>query len=368
VRLNGGETVRLKIRRALALALGVAVLVGGSLLLAACGSSSSSGSSSQPAGSGTSSTTGASSQSSSGGSGPPVRVIMIGGSPSDPFWSAVVRGGQDAAADRGVSFDFLGPDNYNNLGPDLARLEETALAKHPSIVVSGNFIPTAQSPGLKAIARAGIPLIEYNTGDATWRSDGAIRYVGTDEHAAGVAAGQAFVKAGDKNVVCFNSVPGNPGVEARCAGVKEAVTATGVKYTEFELPATQFGDPSSTTEAIKGALIKDPSIDGIATTAANVADYAFKAIGSAGRSGKVTLGTFDVNLANLQRIQQGQQLFAVDQEPYLQGYMAVSMAFLYIKWGLLPTTDWLKTGPLVITKDNVAPVIAGAKAGVRGAS
>ena len=357
----------LRVKPALFLVLALAC---GALALAACGGSATRTTSSgatQPTQVGPA----AGRAAAPGSSGGSVKMIMIGGSPSDPFWSAVLKGGRDAAAgikSRGASFDFLGPANYNNLGPDLARLEQTALARRPDIVLSGNFIPGAQSAGLKALAAAQIPLIEYNTGATTWKADGAIRYIGTDEKVAGVSAGQGFVKAGAKRVMCVNAVPGNPGVEARCAGVKQAVTAGGGTATELELPATEFGDPGAITQAIKGALIKDAAVDGVIATAANVTDYAWNALNQARRADKITLGTFDVSLSNLKRIADDKQLLAIDQQPYLQGYMAVSMAFLYVKWGLLPSDEWLKTGPLVITKQNVTPVLAGAKAGVRGAA
>ena len=45
--------------------------------------------------------------------------------------------------------------------------------------------------------------------------------------------------------------------------------------------------------------------------------------------------------------------------------MGVSLAFQYAKWGMkLPETSLL-TGPALITKDNVAAALGGAKEGVR---
>jgi simple sugar transport system substrate-binding protein len=301
----------------------------------------------------------------------PIKIIMIGGSLSDPFWAAQVKGAKEAAASfskYGVSFDFLGPANYNNLGPDLARLEQTALARHPTIVLSGNFIPGAQTPGLKAIVRAKIPLIEYNTGATTWKSDGAMMFVGADNSLAGVTGGKAFASAGAKTVLCVNTIPGQPALEQRCAGIKAGERASGGTATELELPSTTFSDPSSITQAIKGELIKDPKIDGVVTIATNVTDDAWAAIQQASETGKVKLGTFDISVSNLNRIVAGQQLFALDQQPYLIGYYAASVAFMYAKWGLLPTDTWFKTGPILITKKNAAQALAGSKSGVRGAA
>jgi simple sugar transport system substrate-binding protein len=69
--------------------------------------------------------------------------------------------------------------------------------------------------------------------------------------------------------------------------------------------------------------------------------------------------------ANLARVKSGKQGFCIDQQPYLQGYLATSMLFTYLKWGLsLPGRPTL-TGPAIVDKTNVDAVVAGAKAGVR---
>jgi simple sugar transport system substrate-binding protein len=67
----------------------------------------------------------------------------------------------------------------------------------------------------------------------------------------------------------------------------------------------------------------------------------------------------------LDRIKKGDQLFSIDQQPYLQGYLAVSMLYGYIQWGLTLPQKPILTGPAVISADNVDTAIAGAAAGVR---
>ena len=45
----------------------------------------------------------------------------------------------------------------------------------------------------------------------------------------------------------------------------------------------------------------------------------------AGAPGRVKLGGFDMNQTILDRIKSGAQLFAIDQQPYLQGFLASSL-------------------------------------------
>ena len=65
-------------------------------------------------------------------------------------------------------------------------------------------------------------------------------------------------------------------------------------------------------------------------------------------------------------IENGKILFAVDQQPYLQGYLPVVMLSLYhtnanILGGGLPVL----TGPTLVTKDNAAKIEKLAAAGTR---
>ena len=56
---------------------------------------------------------------------------------------------------------------------------------------------------------------------------------------------------------------------------------------------------------------------------------------------------------------------SIDQQPYMQGYLAVSLLNGYLRYGLNLPQRPLLTGPAVIDAANVDSAIAGAKAGVR---
>ena len=67
----------------------------------------------------------------------------------------------------------------------------------------------------------------------------------------------------------------------------------------------------------------------------------------------------------LARIKAGTQLFAIDQQPFLQSYMATSAIWLYAQYGILPATTNFLTGPALVTKKNVAKTILGVANGFR---
>lgn len=345
-----------------AIAISQTVLIGATVLvLAACSSGKATTTSD-----GDSSKAGdTSSGKSAGGT---VSIVVIGGSSSDPFWSSVKRGGQDAAKAYGskAKVTFLGPQNYDNLGPDAAKLEQTALSQNPDVVVGPDWVPDSQDASYKAITAKGIPLVIYNSGGTeAAKNVGALKYVGSDDEVAGEAGGKAFAKAGVKNVLCVNTQPGTANQEARCKGIKEGAESEGATSSQLALPSANFGNPSAVTQAVKAALLKDSSIDGVVTVGVVDADSSAAAIKSANKSDSIKLGTFDVSNSQLSRIKAGDQLFAIDQQPYLQGFQAVAQAFQYVAYGLEMPANPDLTGPLLITKDNVDKAISGTKLGVR---
>lgn len=302
------------------------------------------------------------------GGGEGINIAIMGGAPDDPFWSTVKRGAESAAEAveaAGGKVTFVSMPNYDNFNADAAKLVANMEAMDPSAVIVPNWSPEAQNENIQAISDAGVPVIIYNAGQGSVEDVGARIYIGSDDHLAGVAGGEQFADEGAKNIVCVNTLPGTTNSEARCAGVIEGAESGGATASALNLPSSQFGDPSAVTQAIKGALLDDPTIDALITIGTTDADSAAAAIEQAGSADKVQLGTFDVSEASLDRIKEGTQLFSIDQQPFAQGYYAVSNAFQLAAYGIYLPQSPLLTGPALITADNVDLAIEGTRLGVR---
>jgi simple sugar transport system substrate-binding protein len=339
--------------------IAMAVLAAAGLIVAGCSSGSTSAP--QP-------DSGASAPAAGGAApGGPISIFVVGGKSDDPFWSKVKRGVDDAAKvveANGGKVTWLGPQNYDNLGPDAAKLITSAKSQGATAVIGADWVPDAQDEAFKSVSGGGVPVFLFNAGGPeAAKAVGALTYTGSDELVAGKAGGQFFAQSGVKNILCVNTLPGAANTEARCKGIAEG--AAPGKSTQLPLPSSNFGNPTAVTQAIKAALLKDDTIDGVVTISTTDADSAAAAIDQAGAGGKVKLGTFDMDDNQLNRIKEGKQLFCIDQQPYLQGYLAVSQAYGYNAYGLLLPQNSLLTGPAVINSTNVDPALAGAKAGVR---
>ena len=297
------------------------------------------------------------------------KIAVIGGKSDDAFFAKIKKGIDDAALvvkAHGGSVNYLQLQTYDNIGGDAANLIRTAISQHASVIAAPDWVADSEDEAYKAAKAAGIPIMLYNAGGGDKAQElGAINYVGNEEYPAGLAGGAYFAAHGSKNVICVNTVPGAGNLEARCKGIADGIAKAGGKSTQLPLPASAFGNPTAVAEAIKATLLKDATIDGVVTISAGDADSAANGIQQAGRTGKAKLGTFDMNETNLDRIKDGTQLFAIDQQPWLQGFLAVSLSDGFVNYGLKTATPTILTGPGIVDASNIDATLAGAKAGYR---
>ena len=150
---------------------------------------------------------------------------------------------------------------------------------------------------------------------------------------------------------------GHVDLEARCAGVKN--TFPGV-----EILNVNGKDMPSVESTITAKLQQDPSVDTVLALGAPFALAAVQSVKNAGSSAKVA--TFDTNAALVDAIKNGNVQWAVDQQPFLQGYLSVDSLWLYLNNGnVIGGGQPTLTGPSFIDKSNVEAVAEYAKNGTR---
>lgn len=293
-------------------------------------------------------------------------IAVIAGSANDEFFNRVKKGVDQAALmveANGGKVSYLPTQNYDNFGPDLVGLINTAVGQGVDGIAIPIWVPEAQLPALKAAAEQGIKIMVYNSGSSFKEEVDGINYFGADDYVAGVAGGEYLAKNGAKKILCHIHVPGAVNLESRCDGVTEGATAGGAEVMRLPTPANLDSDATGTAEAIKAELLKDPSIDAVITGAAWASDSAAIAIQQAGRP--VMLGTFDLSPSVLGRIQDGTQTMAIDQQPYLQSFLATTMLAAHIDFGTELATDPVLTGPAIVDASNVEVTMKGVEAGAR---
>ena len=280
--------------------------------------------------------------------------VITHGQASDPFWSVVKKGVDQAAKDMGVTAIYESPASTTFDVVAMSHLIDTAVAAHPAGLVVSIPDPTGLGPSIKAAVAAGIPVISINSGSDVAKSLGVLVHVGQTEEQAGIGGGQKMGAAGVKHALCVNQEVGNAALALRCKGFKEGLAQTGGIVTEI---GVNLSSPTQTQQTIEAALQHDPSIDGILTLGPTGATPALKALQDLNKTGKIKLATFDLSSDVLNGIKGGQILFAIDQQQYLQGYLPIVLLTLYKTNLNTIANDILQTGPGYVTSDNVSQVI-----------
>jgi simple sugar transport system substrate-binding protein len=252
----------------------------------------------------------------------------------------VQSGAKQAALKDNIDFLY----SHDDEAQQQAQLVDAAVDKK----VDGIIVTLAKPDALKAaVARAekaGIPVITVNSGSQESKAFGALTHIGQDETIAGEAVGDELNRRGKKKALCVLHEQGNVGHEQRCDGVTRTFHGSVQK---LYVNGTNMPDVQS---AIEAKLQADTSVDAVVTLGAPYADTAVKAKTDAGSTAEVD--TFDLNAKVAAELKDGTLGFAVDQQPYLQGYQAVDLLWLYKYNGdVLGGGKPVLTGPQIITKD-----------------
>ena len=281
--------------------------------------------------------------------------VITHGQATDPFWSVVKKGVDQAAHDMGVQAIYEGPASGTFDVVAMSHLIDTAVAAHPDgIVVS---IPDAKAlgPSIKAAVAAGIPVISINSGSDVAKSLGVLVHIGQTEEQAGIGGGLRMGAAGVKHALCINQEVGNAALTLRCKGFEEGLSQA--DGGTVKVIGVNLANPTQSQQTVEAAIQHDPSVDGILTLGPTGATPAIAALKDLNKLGQIKLATFDLSSDVLNAIKAGQMLFAIDQQQYLQGYLPIVLLTLYKTNLNTIANDILQTGPGFVTSDNVSQVI-----------
>lgn len=317
-----------------------ALAIAASLALALAGCSSGGGKQSTNAGANT----------------PKLKIAMIThASAGDTFWDIIRKGAQAAAAKDNVDLVY----SNNDQAGQQAILIQNAIDQKVDGIATTLSNPDALAAEVKKAQDAGIPIDAFNAGVNDYKRLGIQQYFGQDETVAGQQAGQRLASEGAKHVLCVIQTQGQVQLEARCAGAKQGMSSGTVE--NLNVNGT---DMPSVRSTLTAKLQQDKSIDYVLTLGAPFALTAVQSKGDASSTANVV--TFDTNPQLVKAVQSQQVLWAVDQQPFLQGYLAVDGLWWNITNGnVLGGGQTVLTGPSFIDKTNIDKVAKFAAAGTR---
>ncbi|MCG8350516.1 MAG: sugar ABC transporter substrate-binding protein [Chloroflexales bacterium] len=289
-----------------------------------------------------------------------IRIVVVShGQASDPFWSVVKNGVDQAASDMGVTVEYQAPQTFDMVA--MSQLIDAAVATDPDGLVVSIPDATALSDAIRAAVDAGIPVISMNSGSDVAQELGILAHVGQTEYEAGFGGGERMATAGVSNALCINQEVGNVSLDLRCQGFADALAESGGSV---EVIAVDLTDPIDAQQRI-GAAMTANNPDGILALGPTGAAPALAALEETGQLGQIQLATFDLSPEVLESIRDGNILFAIDQQQYLQGYLPIVLLTLFSTNLNTIANDVVMTGPGFVTQENAAQVIELSAAGTR---
>lgn len=272
----------------------------------------------------------------------------------DNFWDIVQKGAQQAAAKDNINFVY-GHDKE-------AQRQSQLVQSYIDQKVDGLIVTLAKPDAMKDVVakaeKAGIPVVTINSGSEVSKRFGALSHIGQDETVAGEAVGEELNKRGKRNAVCVLHEQGNVGHEQRCDGARKTFEG---EMEKLYVEGTNMPDVQA---SIESKLQANKDIDAVVTLGAPFAPTAVKAADQAGS--KAEIDTFDLNAKVAAGLKNKTLGFAVDQQPYLQGYEAVDLLWLHkYNADTLGGGRPVLTGPQIVTERDAEALEKYTKRGTR---
>ncbi|MEH6650383.1 MAG: sugar ABC transporter substrate-binding protein [Motiliproteus sp.] len=278
--------------------------------------------------------------------------VLISHAPdSDSWWNTVKTAVKDAERDFKVKVDYRNPSTGDLA--DMARLVQQAAATNPDGIVVSIADFDVLKPAIASAVKKGIPVITINSGSHEQSEAlGADFHVGQPEYDAGFGAGKLAKKDGIKNFLCVNHYFTNAASVERCQGFAAGL---GVELGGDSQMIDSGQDPTDIAKRVQAYLRKNPNTEAILTLGPASADPTIRLLDKMRLSGKIYFGTFDLSADIATAIEAGTIKWAIDQQPYLQGYLPIMALTLKSRYGIgIP--DHVNTGPGFVTKANLAIV------------
>lgn len=273
----------------------------------------------------------------------------------DTFWDIVRSGAEDAADKSNVDLEYHSDPEAR----EQASLVQNAIDRDVDGIALTLSTPDAMESAVAAAEEADIPVVAFNAGIEQWEDMGVQQFFGTDEHLAGTAYGERLNEEGYEDVICVIHEQGNVALENRCEALGEEFEG------ESEVLYTDSANMPEVRSSIASRLEESTGTDHVAALGAPIAVAALDAVDDADSDAAVA--TFDTDAELVGALEDGDVAWAVDQQPYLQGYLAVDSLWLYETNGNTSGggTEPVLTGPAFIDDSNIDEVAEYAERGTR---
>jgi len=277
------------------------------------------------------------------------RFVFVNHALTNPFFVPAMNGSHDAASLLDVDIQWTGSTS-SEVGQMLRAMRHAIAAKADGIAVS--LIDPAAFNGATELALShGIPVVSYNADGG--RQNKRLAYIGQDNYQSGLELGARVARLCSRgDVYLFIATPGQENIQPRIDGALDAIRDSGKPIRPHVVPSGV--DVGHERSKIEATYLANKGLRGLfavdAGSTAGVAEvmrkYKLQKRG-------VRAGGYDLLPVTLRAIHGRHLDFAIDQQPYLQGFLPVLQMFLYRYSDHLVAPADTNTGLNFVTRANV---------------
>ena len=276
-----------------------------------------------------------------------LRLRLLTIAVNEEFFTVVRKGMNDAAAAMQVEADLAGTPGVE--ASELVRLTRQAIADGVDGIALNICDADAFTDVIAEAKARSIPVVAFNI-DASKGGSGNLSSIAQDFHTAGEALGRraaAAIPKGAKVIITMHD-EGVSALEERLAGVQ-----AGLQHHDIHWQRLCTGqNPHKGADLLREAIDRFPVKALLGTGQADT-----EACGLAAKSlapSQPYVAGFDLSPGIVDLMSEGYIDFALDQQPYAQGFYPVVQLALYLRYGLLPSS--LDAGAAFIDRSNLEAI------------
>lgn len=297
-------------------------------------------------------------------------VFTVHSGASNTFWQAVQKGYEDACGKLQANCQMVYVQTDGSVQEQVANME-AAIARKPDALITSIVDNNAFDDVIKRARDAGIIVIASNVDDLEGAKGNARQaFIGQGFVPAGHSLASAqwknFPTTGPIHVAVGVSAPGQNWSEQRALGVTNFLDEQIKAHPELNLTYEKIDsgtDLATTSDRVGAYLSAHPETNAYFDTGFWDAGVARVLEDRSVPPGKVLLGGFDLVPEVLDEMKKGYIQVAVDQQPYMQGFMPVMEVYLSKTVGLAPSD--IDTGQGIVTPDMVDSIMELSAKGLR---
>jgi len=281
-----------------------------------------------------------------------------------PYWQTANDGLQRAAEEYGVTAEMDGPSTFDPQAE--VQAFRAAVGKKPAGILVSVADANLMTPEIDSAISAGVPVI---TIDSDAPGSHRLYFIGTNNLQAGRTGGERVAhQLGGKGNVVFFSMPGQPNLEERLKGYKDAFSKyPGINIVEiFDMK----GDSGTAMDKAQEYLARTgkDKINGFVCLEASAGKDVAEAFRRGDATGRVLMA-MDIDKATLDLVKQGVIDATISQKPYTMAlyglkalddvhhYPVKEMGANYSLDPFSPFPAFVDTGVSLVDKTNVESIL-----------